>query len=119
MTIQPITYDTRYAAQLIKSFNNLHRGEKMQSMLDDLFSWGESFAQTLFEFKEDDCLSTLYKPVHSLAPKDSFKTLYQAVNKSDLVTVKHILDTYANQVNEYQEVIELFDYQYAETLSLN
>lgn len=56
MLTQNTITDTRYAEQLIKSFNNIPRDEEVQASLDELFAWDEDFAHLLFYFKEDDCL---------------------------------------------------------------
>lgn len=109
MQTQDISYDTRYAEQLIKSFNALPKTEGIESLLTDMLSWEESFLQRMFYFKEDDCLSTPEKPVHSLAPSDQFKSLYKFVTNEDWYSIKVFQDEYFAQLTQFQGVNELFD----------
>lgn len=83
MQTQQITYDTRYAEQLIKSFNSIPLDEEIYLSLHEFFAWDDEFAQLLFYFKEDDCLSTSERPVYSLKPIELFRSLFRAVDEND------------------------------------
>lgn len=109
MQTQQITYDTRYAEQLIKSFNALSKSSDIQAAIDDMLSWSEAFLMKLFYFKEDDCLTTSENTVYSLTPSEHFKTLYGYVAHGDYYNVNKFLDDMLDQISELREVKELID----------